>query len=423
MSLRRDLEAHQLAQLNAMLAALIQSNPFYAAKLRSIEPAFSNLADFSASVPFTTKRELIEDQRQHPPYGSDLTYPLSRYTRFNQTTGTTAEPLRWLDTPESWDWMLDNWKRVYGAADVTAQDRVFVAFSFGPFLGFWTAFEAATRLGCLSIPGGGMRSAARLRAMIDNGITVLCCTPTYAIRLAEVAAEEKINLGATKVRKIIVAGEAGGSITGTRNRIETLWHGAQVVDHHGMTETGPVSYGCPRRPGVLHVIEAGYITEVIDSLTGKAVGPGDRGELVLTNLGRVGSPLVRYRTGDLVQRPVSDCCECGSYEAALEGGILGRCDEMVAVRGVNIYPSAIEDIVRACDGVAEYRVEIRFERALPELSIQIEATSEHPDGASLARQLEAALRNAFSLRIPVSSVPNGMLQRFEMKAKRWIRVT
>ena len=381
----------------------------------------ASLQQFFERVPFTRKQELIEDQRAHPPYGSHLTFPLNRYTRFCQTSATTGKPLRWLDTAESWDWMLGNWDLVFHAAGITPRDRIFFAFSFGPFLGFWLAFETATRMGCLAIPGGGMRSSARLRTIIDTGATVLCCTPTYAIRLGEVAAEENIDLAAAKVRTILVAGEPGGSIAGTRSHIAKLWHGALVVDHHGMTEVGPVSYGCPARPGILHVLESAYIAEVIDPESGRAVGAGNTGELVLTNLGRVGSPLLRFRTGDLVRRAAATICACGSYELALEGGILGRTDDMVVVRGVNVYPSAVEDILRAC-GVAEYRVEVRTHRTLPELNVLVEAPLPSEDGTGLAHRLEAALSSALALRIPVSCVPGGTLPRFEMKAQRWVRL-
>jgi phenylacetate-CoA ligase len=267
-----------------------------------------------------------------------------------------------------------------------------------------------------------MRSAARLRAIIDTGATVLCCTPTYAVRLAEVASEENIDLAAARVRTIIVAGEPGGSIPGTRLHVEKLWNGARVVDHHGMTETGPVSYGCTKRNGVLHVIESAYIAEVIDPESCQTVAPGGAGELVLTTLGRLGSPLLRYRTGDLVKRGPDDRCECGGYDLALPGGILGRTDDMVTVRGVNVYPSAVEEIVRACGEVAEYRVEIRTTRALTELSFQVEPAPDFANDPGLAQRLEAALRNAFALRIPVSIVPCGSLPRFEMKSNRWIRL-
>jgi phenylacetate-CoA ligase len=253
---RSRIEADQLAKLRTLLAALVPANAFYSGKLRSagVGSDVRGLKKFVEALPFTLKPELSEDQQEHPPYGSNLTYPLERYTRFCQTSGTTGKPLRWLDTPESWDWMLDNWAQVFRAAGVSANDRIFFAFSFGPFLGFWLAFECAARMGCLAIPGGGMRSSGRLRTIIDTGATALCCTPTYAMHLAEVAAEEKIDLATAKVKTIIVAGEAGGSIQGTRTHLEKLWRGARVVDHHGMTEIGPVSYGCPERPGVLHVM-------------------------------------------------------------------------------------------------------------------------------------------------------------------------
>jgi phenylacetate-CoA ligase len=393
-------------RLEALIDQIVGRNLFYTRKLGA-----------ASEIPFTTKQELIDDQLAHPPFGTNLTFPLGDYTRFCQTTGTTGHPLRWLDTPESWEWMCGNWMRVYEAAGVTREDRIFFAFSFGPFLGFWVAFDAAVKIGALAIPGGGMRTAARLHSILDCEATVLCCTPTYAIHLGEAARAESIDLSTSKIRRVIVAGEPGGSIKTTQNHIESLWPGARVVDHHGMTETGPVSYGCPKRDRVLHVIESSYIAEIIDPLT---LAPADRGELVLTNLGRVGSPLIRYRTGDIVQRAASAQCECGTRDLALDGGILARTDDMVVVRGVNLYPSAIEEILRSCEGVAEYRVEIRSDRALTEMSIVVEPVV---DGDStLGHRLETALRNALALRIPVTLATRGSLPRFEMKAQRWVRL-
>jgi phenylacetate-CoA ligase len=415
------VEADQLAKLRALIDAVRRDNPFYRPKLRKINSEIESLEDFARRVPFTTKQELIDDQRRYPPFGSNLTYPIDRYSRFCQTSGTTHSPMRWLDTPESWDWMLDNWARVYEAAGVSARDRIFFAFSFGPFLGFWTAFDMAARMGCLCIPGGGMRSAGRLRTLIDMGATVLCCTPTYAMRLAEVAAEEDINLDAANVRTIIVAGEPGGSVPGTNRHISEIWGGAHVVDQHGMTEIGPVSYGCPRQPGILHVIETSFIAEVVDPDSGLAVPRGVTGELVLTNLGRTGSPLLRYRTGDLVQATQEDLCRCGSSHLAFNGGILGRNDDMLVVRGVNVYPSAMEDVLRSHGGVAEYRVNVLNSHAMAELRIEVEPAPDHADDPHFGHRLEMALVQAFSLRIPVVVVPSGNLPRFEMKANRWVR--
>jgi len=425
---RREIEAHQLEELRSLLVELIPANPFYTRKLQGSGVTFdvASLQDYTARFPFTTKPELAEDQRHHPPFGANLTYPLDRYTRFHQTSGTHGAPLRWLDTPESWEWLVDNWTEVFRAVDVGPNDRVFFAFSFGPFLGFWLAFESATRLGCLCIPGGGLSSTSRLRALMSNGATVLCCTPTYAIHLAEVATEEKVDLGACRVKKIIVAGEPGGSIFTTRARIESLWTGARVFDHHGMTEVGPVTYECPAQPGVLHVIESAYFAEVIDPASGKPAPAGQAGELVLTTLGRTGSPLLRYRTGDLVKFRTRNAergtaCRCGRHELALEGGILGRSDDMVIVRGVNVYPTAVEEIIRSFEDVAEYRVHITQEDAMTEMRVEVESTAQCADPPALAARVEKAFESALVLRVPVSAVPPGALPRFEMKAKRWIK--
>lgn len=420
---RIEIRARQLSQLRALVRELDPSNRFYAPRLHEagVTPGISSLEEFSARMPFTTKDELVADHDANPPYGSNLTYPLSRYTRFNHTSGTTGKLLRWLDTPESWDWMLYNWELVLTAAGVKRGDRAFFAFSFGPFLGFWTAFGAAARMGCLCIPGGGLDTIGRLRAILDNEATILCCSPTYTIRLGEVARAEGIDLRASQVRRIVVAGEAGGSVPTTRALIERLWPGASVFDHHGMTEVGPATFECPEQPGVLHVIETSHYAEVLDPATNRHVEPGEVGELILTPLGRLGSPVLRYRTGDAVRPRWGEPCACGRSDMTLEGGILSRVDDMVTVRGVNVYPSAIEHIVRAHEEIAEYRVEIRAVQGMDDLRVVIEPLAA-TDPAPLARKLEKELRAVFSMRVPVTVVEPGSLPRFELKAKRWVRV-
>ncbi|MBM3801234.1 MAG: phenylacetate--CoA ligase [Acidimicrobiia bacterium] len=417
---RETLQRQQQARLRALLETL-SGNRFYSARLATAGVGSDLPLAELHRIPFTLKQEIIDDQRSHSPYGTNLSYPLERYTRFCQTSGTSGFPLRWLDTTESWNWMLNCWAQVFSTAQIGRHDRLFFAFSFAPFLGFWTAFEAAARLGALSIPGGGLSSASRLNIMRENAVTAICCTPTYALHLAEVASEEGFDLSATKVSKIVVAGEPGGSIPAVRTRIEMSWNGARVLDHHGMTETGPVSYPCPALPDVLHVLESDFIAEVIDPRTGEPTPPGQTGELVLTNLGRWGSPALRYRTSDLVKQAGPGRCSCGSYEMALHGGILGRTDDMVSVRGVNLYPAAVDEIVRNCPDVGEYRVLVEKRRELAEVAIEVEPGAECRDSSGLAEQVKRRLGTAFTLRIPVSVVPAGSLPRFEMKAKRWVQ--
>jgi phenylacetate-CoA ligase len=415
---RLTIVSRQLDQLRALWTALLPANRFYAQKLEASggPRKIISLHHFTNDVPFTTKADLVADQQSSPPFGTNLSFSLERYTRCHETSGTSGAPLRWLDTPESWQWMLNNWEQILRVANVAPPARLFFAFSFGPFIGFWLAFEAAARMGCLCLPGGGMSTTARLRHILDHQINVLFCTPTYAIHLAQTAAKERIDLSASQVKLIIVAGEPGGSIPATRARIEQLWPGARVFDHHGMTEVGPVTFECPALPGVLHVMEHAYLPEIIEPATGRAIEAGQTGELVLTTLGRTGSPLLRYRTGDMVRSAVDTVCACGRSDLALEGGILARTDDMVVVRGVNVYPSAVEEIIRKCGGVAEYQVHVRNDEALAELSVDVEP---EPTAApeTIVQNLERAFQDNLSLRVDVRAVPS--LTRFEMKAKRW----
>ncbi|MFT5127085.1 MAG: phenylacetate-CoA ligase [Rhodothermales bacterium] len=406
----------QLSALQSLLGAVIPANPFYTTKFGGNGVGvgdIDSLDAFHRLVPFTTKRELVSDQRSRPPYGSNLTYPVPRYTRFCQTSGTSGAPMRWLDTQESWSWMLRNWQRVYKAADVTSDDRVFFAFSFGPFLGFWTAFEAAVERGCLCLPGGGLGSVARARMILDNHVSVICCTPTYAIHLAESAIAGGVDLSDSAVRRIIVAGEPGGSIPATRQRIQSLWPGARVVDHHGMTEVGPVSYEPRDMSGYLRIIDDAYHAEIIEPGGEQAVEPGQAGELVLTTLGREACPLIRYRTGDIVR------ADPDAEGTLLVGGILARADDMIIVRGVNIFPSAVEAVLRSFPEIAEYQVEIDERDTMFNLTIAIEPVADSATPA-LCDAVANALNSTLSLRVPVRLAED--LPRFELKAKRWIRI-
>lgn len=419
---RGELVANQLRLARKLLAAAQAGNPFYRRKLEGVDcvDATENLERFRAAIPFTTKAELTEDHQRHPPFGSNLTYPIERYSRLCQTSGSSGEPMRWLDTPADWAWMLDGWRRVYQAAGVRLGDRLFFGFSFGPFLGFWTAYESACREGLLCVPGGGMSSVARLRAVSNVEATVLLCTPTYAIHLGNVAQQEGLESATRGIRRLIVAGEPGGSLPEVRAEIEARWPNAQVVDHHGMTEVGPVSYACPERPGVLRVMESHYLAEILDPETQGPTPPGGRGELTLTTLGRMGSPLIRYRTGDLVRATSPE--DWADRDLGLDGGILGRLDGMLLIRGVNIFPSAVEAWIRRFPEIEEFRVTVDRRQALPELEIDIEPKPEAAaEGSRVATDLQSALQTHLQLRTPVNPVEVGALPRFEMKARRWVQ--
>ena len=409
-------EGERLERLRDGIDQLLQTNRFYRERLHPVR----TWDDF-ARLPLTTKAEIMADQQANPPFGSNLTVPIDRYTRLHQTSGTSGTtPLRWLDTPESWDWWLQIWAdHVYRSAGVRADDRVFFAFSFGPFIGFWTAFGGAERLGAMVIPGGAMTTEQRLRTIIDLQATVLCSTPTYAIRLAESAQAAGIDLSQSAIRITLHAGEPGASIPATRDLIERAF-GARAFDHTGMTELGPTGVSCTARDGV-HLIESEFVFEVRDDRGAvHAIPPTGRidGELIATNLGRWGSPLIRYRTGDrvLVTR---EPCACGSPFPKMLGGILGRVDDMFTVRGVNLYPSQVEDIVRRQPAIAEFCIEVRQVRGMEEVTILCETTG--VDGEQAVALLAHDLRLALGARIECQLVAAGTLPKSDLKSRRLVR--
>ena len=411
---RATLTTVQQEKLQRVIFSVLKGNAFYQGKLTSAgiceENQFKSLDDYQR-LPFTTKEELSNDQTSNPPYGTNHTVSHDQYVRIHQTSGTTGTPLRWLDTAESWNWWAQCWKTVYDAAGVTSADRIFFAFSFGPFIGFWSACEAAGQIGALSIPGGGMTSIQRLSAILFNDISVLVCTPTYALHLAEVADAEGIDITKSSVRVTIHAGEPGASLPSTKRRIENAW-GAKCYDHVGATEVGAWGFECPAQAGV-HLNEREFIFEVVDPTTGSYA---NEGELVITNLGRVGMPIIRYRTGDHVKLHFGEC-ECGLTYRRLDGGVIGRLDDALIVRGVNVYPSTIENIVRDFPEVGEFAVDVYRRGALDEMEIRLETSMSEHD--ALGDEVSKAIRKALGLRVAVKLVDHGLLPRFELKARRF----
>ena len=404
-----ELRSLQLQKLNRLLHFVLNHNEFYKEKLAGLKLPLQSLEEMK-KLPFTMKKELVDDQNNHPPYGKNHSYPLEEYVRYHQTSGTSGKPLKILDTKKSFEWWETCWLEVYRSSGVTKKDRVFFAFSFGPFIGFWAAFEGAKRLGALSISSGSQTSIERLRSMIENRATVLVCTPSYALHLAEVAEENGIDIKNGPVQKIITAGEPGASVPSTRKQIESSW-GAVLYDHVGMTEMGAYGYSCSEQKGI-HVNESEFIVEVINPNTLEPVEVGEKGELVLTNLGRESYPVIRYRTGDIVIRSDQQC-ECGNSYQFFPGGILGRADDMVIIRGINIYPSSIESIIREFKEVKEFRIVYYTENEMDQIKVEIESDSEQ-----IVPILATKLRERVGLRIQVEKVPDNELPRFTMKARR-----
>jgi phenylacetate-CoA ligase len=391
------------ARVDELLELVLERNPFQRARLDG-RPA--SLAE----VPPLAKRELVEDQRRHPPFGTNLTFALERYTHVHQTSGTTGPPLRVLDTADDWRWWAQCMATTYRAAGVGPGDRVALAFSFGPHVQFWDARDGLELAGAMAVTLGGMTSIQRLQTIAQVGATALVCTPSYALRLAEVAVEEDLEGALASLDKVICAGEPGASLPAVRARIEERL-GARVFDHAGLSETGPFAYPCAAGGG-LHLNADEFVCEILGD-DDRPAPPGERGELVLTPLGRRGWPVLRYRTGDVVISP-SETCPAGHEHPWLPGGIVGRTDDMVVIRGMNVYPSAIEQAVRDASGSGEFRLTFYTEPGgMDEVKLEVELGR-----AATARTLQDVMRQQLGLRVRVVPVGPGVLPRTEGKARR-----
>ncbi|MCO6453829.1 MAG: phenylacetate--CoA ligase family protein [Pirellulaceae bacterium] len=403
-----ELAACQLLRLNHLLEVILPGNRFYAEKLAGTRLPLQSL-DELAELPYTFKNELVGTAAEGD-LAANLTYPLERYVRFHRTSGTRGRPLVVLDTADDWQWWVETWQYVLDSAEITSADRALLAFSFGPFIGFWSAHDALVARGALVIPSGGMNSAARLDLIRVSQANCLFCTPSYALHLADAAAENQLNVARLPIDRIVVAGEPGGSLPAVRQRIEAAWD-ARVVDHAGASEVGPWGYADRAGRG-LHIIESEFIAEFLSLESGGAAGEGELSELVLTTLGRAGSPVIRYRTGDLV-RPSWNTDGTNRF-VLLEGGVLGRVDDMLIIRGVNVFPGSVEQILRGFPEVVEYRMRASKQHEMDSLLVEIEDRLEAPE--RVARELRLRL----GLRVDVRCVPLGSLPRFEGKGKRFV---
>ena len=357
-----------------------------------------------------TKHELLIDQAMAPPYGTNLTFPLERYTHLHLTSGTMGEQLRVPQTAEDWEVTRRCFARVLAESGITRADRVALPFPFGAYLQFWAAAAGVEDIGALMLPLGGLEGRERLRVMAEFEATAIVCTPTYALALINVAQEWGLEHAFDSVRAVICQGEPGASIPAARERIETAW-GARVLDHAGSTEVGVFSYPCAAGGG-LHVNGRDFLCEILDPRTGAEAGRGAHGELVLTALSRTGFPAIRFRSGDIVE--VADACPGRHTDVWLPNGIVGRTDDMIVIRGVNVFPSVIEQAIREAGVLGEYRIRFYTEETeRDEIRVLVEATD-----PALVRTIETLIFDRLALRVRVVPVMPGVLSAERLKARR-----
>jgi phenylacetate-CoA ligase len=421
---REQLDALQLAKLRRQVAWASERSPWFRRSLAGFDVDELRSLEDMRRLPMLTRDEWMTSQFEHPPYGEIPAIGGEGAIRIHTTSGTTGRgPLRALDSRKDWAWIAEMWAYGIWGCGIRPGDTAYIAFGYGSFIGFWGLHYSMEKIGVLNVPGGAQPTDARVRQIVDFGATVVASTPTYALRLAQEAAELGIDLPGSQVSRLILSGEPAGSIPQTKALIEEQW-GAKAYDTAGMTEIGTIMvFECDHQPGGTHIIEDHVIEEVINPETLAPVPYGEAGERVVTSFGRGSIPLIRYRTGDLVSKVPASRCTCGRGFDIYDGGILGRVDDMKIIRGTNVYPRAIEAIVREYPEVDEFQTVITREGVRDEITLRIELkpdwNADHwPElSDSLHRRLALAHEG---LNFRVERAGAGELPRFELKAKRTV---
>src|SRR5687767_448358 len=423
---REDLRALQHLKLKRLCEWAYAKSDFHRQRWEAAKfhPDQLKSLDDLRRIPFMTRAEWMEAQAVAPPFGTLLTVSRDLAIRYHTTSGTTGRtPLRVLDGTKDWEWISEMWCYGLWAFGLRPVDRVLFAFSYGTFIGFWGAHYACEKIGCLVLSTGSATTESRVKSIIDMGVTTVCSTPTYALRMWQAAAEMGIDLARdTTVNKVIVSGEPAGSIPAVKRQLEAAW-GAKVGDTAGMTEIGSIMvFECSRQPGGTHIIEDHFIEETLEYDGDRPVPYGERAERVVTSLGRGFIPLIRYRTNDLVVKIPHSACDCGRTGDIYQGGIQGRWVDMKLVRGTNVYPRAVESIVRECASVDEFQILLTREGVMDEICVRLELKPGREDHwGSLCERLHVDLADAHEgLRFKVEQAPPNSLPRFELKAKRLV---
>ena len=383
-------------------------------------------------VPILTKQDIREDQAQHPPFGSNTCEDPQNIMRIHGSTGTTGAPTVLLIGRGDWHRIANAHCRVMWGMGLRPSDMVFIAAPFSLYMGSWGALVGAERLGARCFPfGAGSPGQTRMavRWIVAARPSVFYGTPSFALYLAETAREDGIDPRADfGFRIMFFSGEPGAGISATKRKLEETY-GARIMDSGSTGEMTPwMSNGeCAEAQG-MHLWQDIVFTELVDPETKRVVPYGGEGVPVYTHLERTSQPMIRFWSGDLA-RWVDEPCPCGRTYPRLLQGIYGRVDDMVIIRGENVYPSAVENVVRDVSGFSgEFRMVITREGAMDELTVQAEysdaeatlARSDPEATAALRTLLEERLRTTLGVRVEVELKAPGQLERTQFKARRVI---
>jgi phenylacetate-CoA ligase len=361
-------------------------------------------------IPKVEKAMMRDIQGKDPfPYGDALCVPLEEVTEFRQTSGTTGQPVYQPDTWQDWEWWAECWCFILWAQGYRPKDRVFIPFGYNIFVAFWAGHYAAEKIGC------------EILKIKELKATAMMATPTYVLGMADTACHKMdMKPSELNINKITCAGEPGASIASTKKRIENVW-GAKVYDHAGATEIGAWSYECQVQPGAMHVNDALFLVEIEDMDTGEIIEePGRKGKMIITALDRYAQPCVRFDSKDVIEWDPA-LCPCGRTYRLIKGGVLGRSDDITKVKGVLLAPAAIEEVVRAIDGLGdEYEVVVDKLGEVDRIKLKVELL---PGAEAQAKSIEAHLKDQLRLKTNLAYrlefYDYGKLPRYEVKARRF----
>jgi len=372
-------------------------------------------------IPAVEKSMMRGIQRKDPfPYGDALCVPLEDVSEFRQTSGTTGQPVYQADTWQDWEWWAESWAYILWAQGYRPKDRVFIPFGYNVFVAFWAGHYAVEKIGAEVVPGGVLDTKARILKIQELNCSAMMATPTYVLGMADAAKSMGIDPRSLAIRKITCAGEPGASIPSTKKRMEEAWD-AKVYDHAGATEIGAWCFECEAQAGGLHVNDAFFLVEIQDLDTGEYIEePGRRGKMIITALDRQAQPCIRFDSKDIIEW-APDPCSCGRTFRLIKGGVVGRSDDITKVKGVLLAPSAIEEVVRGMDGLAdEFEVIVDKEGNIDRITLKVELLkSRENDRKRIEDKLKDQLRLKTNLGYNLEFYDYGCLPRYEVKAKRF----
>jgi len=416
-----DREKVILAKLRAQLAYCYRTSGFYRSKwdAAGVDPTtIASLADLRR-LPLLRKAELRAEQVQYPPFGRYLCVDPSQVLRIHGTSGTTGRPTAFAVSRGDWKRIAAAHARIMWGAGIRPSDTIFLGSFFGLYWGGWGALIGGEHLGATCFPfGAGVpgQTAQAVEWLSEIKPTAFYGTPSYALRIAEVAIEAGGDPADFGIKTLFFSGEPGAGIPATKHQIERTFGGA-CIDMGSMAEMSPwmSNAECSERQG-MHLWDDVVYTELLDPETEEPVGPGEVGVPVYTHLDRDSQPMIRLWSGDLA-RYTEEPCPCGRTYRRLPDGLFGRADDMLVIRGENVYPAAVEEAIRAGGCEAEFRVDVTRIGTLDELNVQIEAVPDRSD-SDLREAVAVQLKKKLGLRAEVVVVPAGSLDRTEFKSRR-----